>query len=224
MEFFSDILNIIDILAIIPFFTDILLVLLAVYDSKHSNYSLILVFRIFRVFRICRVLKLLRHNFSLLALVKTFKYAGADLAYVNVFIFVFGTLFASLEWFVEEKDADNAFLSIPHSLWWAIITMTTVGYGDMSPRSPAGKVVGFMCALVGLLCIALPIPGFIAKFQMLYEYESANLRGRREVNKKLAELQTVANQRMSIIEAKAEDHTRFLIQEYLFNRTNAMDS
>ena len=84
---------------------------------------------------------------------------------------VFGTLFASLEWFVEEKDADNAFLSIPHSLWWAIITMTTVGYGDMSPRSPAGKVVGFMCALVGLLCIALPIPGFIAKFQMLYEYE-----------------------------------------------------
>ena len=110
MEFFSDILNIIDILAIIPFFTDILLVLLgmvlseisapeslrmktfrkpvkAVYDSKHSNYSLILVFRIFRVFRICRVLKLLRHNFSLLALVKTFKYAGADLAYVNVFIF-----------------------------------------------------------------------------------------------------------------------------------------
>ena len=54
--------------------------------------------------------------------------------------------------------------------------------------------------------------------------QSANLRGRREVNKKLAELQNVANQRMSIIEAKAEDHTRFLIQEYLFNRTNAMDS
>ena len=90
---------------------------------------------------------------------------------LNLNFLVFGTLFASLEWFVEEKDADNAFLSIPHSLWWAIITMTTVGYGDMSPRSPAGKVVGFMCALVGLLCIALPIPGFIAKFQMLYEYE-----------------------------------------------------
>lgn len=62
-------------------------------------------------------------------------------------------------------------VSIPHSLWWAIITMTTVGYGDMSPQTPIGKVVGFMCALVGLLCIALPIPGFIAKFQMLYEYE-----------------------------------------------------
>ena len=123
----------------------------------------------------------------MLALVKTFKYAGADLAYVNVFIFVFGTLFASLEWFVEEKDAENAFVSvrrpstscatcitiikIPHSLWWAIITMTTVGYGDMTPRSPMGKLIGFMCALVGLLCIALPIPGFISKFQMLYEYE-----------------------------------------------------
>ena len=86
-EFFTDILNIIDIMAIIPFFSDILLVILSVYDSKHSNYNLVLVFRIFRVFRICRVLKLLRHNFSLLALVKTFKYAGADLAYVNVFIF-----------------------------------------------------------------------------------------------------------------------------------------
>ena len=102
-----------------------------------------------------------------------------------------------------------------------------------------------MCAIVGLLCIALPIPGFIAKFQMLYEYEvrwivfvrswfmtvtpltffqSANLRGRRDMNKKLQDLQDIKNQRRSIIEAKTDDHTRFLIQEYLFNRTNMMDT
>lgn len=56
-----------------------------------------------------------------------------------------------------------------------------------------------MCALVGLLCIALPIPGFIAKFQMLYEYESSNLRGRREFTKKIKKL-SILEERHSIIQ------------------------
>lgn len=77
-----------------------------------------------------------------------------------------------------------------------------------------------MCALVGLLCIALPIPGFIAKFQMLYEYESSNLRGRREFTRKIKRL-TALEERQSIIQAKKDDHARFLIQEYLFSRTDA---
>ena len=72
-EFFMDILNIIDIMAILPFFSDILLVMLALYDTKHSNYSLILVFRIFRVFRICRVLKLLRNWLSKLLIIYDFR-------------------------------------------------------------------------------------------------------------------------------------------------------
>ena len=58
----------------------------------------------------------------------------------------------------------------------------------------------------------------------LIVFQSANLRGRRDMNKKLQDLQDIKNQRRSIIEAKTEDHTRFLIQEYLFNRTNMMDT
>ena len=75
------------------------------------------------------------------------------------------------------------------------------------------------CALVGLLCIALPIPGFIAKFQMLYEYESSNLKGRREFTKRVKKL-SILDDRQSIIHAKQEDHARFLIQEYLFSRAD----
>ncbi|MEC8427360.1 MAG: ion transporter [Pseudomonadota bacterium] len=117
--------------------------------------------RILRTFRLLRLLKLTRYSPALGMLLAVFEEeAGAFFA--GFFILMLMLIFAaSGAWLAEHEAQPEAFGSIPDAMWWAVATLTTVGYGDVTPITVAGKIFGAIITVVGIGMAALPA-GIIA--------------------------------------------------------------
>ncbi len=112
--------------------------------------------RVLRAFRILRLLKLTRYSPALGMLLAVFEEeAGAFFAGFFILI-VMLVLAASGAWLVEHQAQPDAFGSIPAAMWWAVATLTTVGYGDVTPVTAAGKVFGAVITILGIGMAALP--------------------------------------------------------------------
>lgn len=187
--FMSNGFNIIDVLAIFPGYLALLVVAVKESDQSENVHKaansmrtlrLLRIFRLLRVFRVSRLAKVARYSESLgIVFAACVKVSQSGLVVVLMLLCSAMILSASLIYIVESELCDDAgaqcsgFVSIPRSFWWAIATLTTVGYGDMVPQTSAGKVIGSFTAIAGVIILAIGIALVSINFNECFIEEQA---------------------------------------------------
>nr|XP_046254394.1 potassium voltage-gated channel subfamily G member 4-like [Scatophagus argus] len=182
LEFARGPLNIIDAAAILPFYISLFLELgdesvqdIVAGAGKSNVDKLGLTLRMMRALRILYVMRLARHSLALQTLGLTIQRSMTDFGLLLLFVCVAVTLLSPLVHLAESELAPNAarspqlsFSSIPASYWWSIISVTTVGYGDMVPHSIPGQLVALISILSGILILSFPSTSIFHTFHRTY--------------------------------------------------------
>ncbi len=133
----------VDLAAILPFFLPFV-----VTDLRFI--------RIIRLLRLFRLFKLARYSDPMQTLGEVFKAKAGDLSIAFFILFIVLIFASSLMYYAENESQPEIFSSIPASMWWGIITLTTIGYGDTYPVTVLGKIVGGAVAVLGIAVYAIP--------------------------------------------------------------------
>ncbi|MCE2780396.1 ion transporter [Limnohabitans sp.] len=196
--------GLVDVLAILPFFLQALL----------PGLDL----RFLRIVRVMRILKLSHYSTALEDLMASI-YAERDAFVSALYLLVLSILITScLMYFAEHALQPDKLGTIPDAMWWSIVTITTVGYGDVTPLSPWGKVIGAFTALSGILTAAL-LTGIVAS-AFAARVRTHELEFTTEVEELLKDGHVDAKEQRTIEHLRqeyslTEDHARAIVRQIL---------
>jgi|WetSurMetagenome_2_1015567.scaffolds.fasta_scaffold119498_2 voltage-gated potassium channel len=144
IRYFFSPFALIDLLAILPFILPMLIPADLIY------------IRTLRLLRLLRLLKLGRYSEAIRTMATLLKSKKEEIAVSLTMSIILLLISSALMYFIENAAQPEAFSSIPAALWWGAMTMTTVGYGDIYPITPTGKVLAGVIALLGISLFILP--------------------------------------------------------------------
>lgn len=136
--------GIIDLLSTIPMYLTFILV------GSHSLVAL----RALRLLRVFRILKLARYTGASEKLTLAMRASKAKISVFLFFIVIVCIILGTVMYMVEGQE--NGFTNIPKSIYWAIVTLTTVGFGDIAPQTPLGQLIASVIMILGYAVIAIP--------------------------------------------------------------------
>ena len=144
--------GLIDLFAVIPTYLSVLL----------PGGEVLAVVRILRVLRVFRILKLVQYIGEAEVLVATLKASRFKIVVFLITVMSIVVVIGSIIYLIEGPE--NGFTSIPRGLYWSVVTLTTVGYGDVTPQTPIGQALAAMLMVLGYALIAVPTGLFSAEF------------------------------------------------------------
>lgn len=147
--------GIIDFISVFP-------ALLSIFFYPFNYLLLLRIFRVFRIFRVLKVINFLKERNTLVASIQ--KSLPKIIIFLS-FVFVVSLIFASLMYLIEGPS--SGFKDIPTSLYWTIVTITTVGYGDLVPATALGKILSSVIMLSGYGVIAVPTGIVLSEYSKL---------------------------------------------------------
>jgi len=146
MKYALSFFGIIDLLAILPAFLSLVI--------TGTHYLVVIrTLRILRVFRIFKLTKFLKESSLIMAALRA---SQAKITVFMVFVLLMVTIVGSFMYLIEGGTEGSGFTSIPRSIYWAVVTLTTVGYGDIAPRTEIGQFLAAVVMIMGYAVIAVP--------------------------------------------------------------------
>lgn len=218
-------MNLIDLIAILPFFID-----LAMLIADAGEGGALKILRLFRLIRIFRIFKLSRYSENVQMCASAMLDSQETLGLMIFMLLIAVTMFSAFEYFFEMGDLDEAtgkymitaygveqeskFTSIPGTMWWCVVTLMTVGYGDMFPVTSLGKIFAILCMICAILILALPISVIGANFSQAWLAS-------KEAKEKVSEGRELSRELQSVLSSMGEYND--LLEDMLSDACRALE-